>query len=250
MKKKLALVTGGLSGMGKATVIELSRVEYDVIVFDIQDDKLDILIDECKDHDGKIFYRHCNLLDGEDIKKSFNFINNTYGNLDCAFNNAGFGIQAKPFDEVSEKEIDTLINIDIKSYMLCMIYELKMMKENGFGRIVNNSSGAGLLGSAGGALYNAVKHAVVGLTKGASLDYAKQNITINCICPGTIDTELVSGLKDIDPDMYKHAAESNPIGRMGAPSEVARVVKFLFEEDSSYLNGVIMPIDSGWSAGK
>ena len=134
--------------------------------------------------------------------------------------------------------------------MLCMIHEINMMKENGFGRIVNTASGSGLVASKGMALYTACKHAVCGLTKAAALDYAKDNITINAIAPGTIETELVLPIKEHKPEEYALWCLSNPIGRLGQPHEIARVVSFLFEDDSEFINGTIIPIDSGFVAGK
>lgn len=247
---KVALVTGGLSGIGKGTVLELAKQNYTTIIFDIQDDKAQEVIDEANSLGGKTHYRHCNLFSSKEIEESFQYIRETFGRLDCAFNNAGFGIMPKPFDEVTEEEIDKELGILVKAHMLCTIHEVKLMKENGFGRIVYTTSGAGLLGSKGMALYNACKHAIVGLTKGAALDYAKENITVNAIAPGTIETELVSPYKESAPDVYAQWAASNPAGRLGLPSEIGRVVVFLFEEDSSFINGTVIPVDSGFCAGK
>ena len=210
MEKRVALVTGGLSGIGKGTVLELSKKGYDVVIFDIQDEKADAVIELCKEFKGNVVYKHCDLFKSNEIKEGFDFIQEKFGRLDCAFNNAGFGILSKPFGEVTEKEIDMELGILVKAHMMCMIHELRMMKENGYGRIVNTTSGAGLVSSQGMALYSACKHAISGLTKGVALDYATQNITVNAI---------------------------------------ARVVVFLFEEDSDFINGTIIPVDSGCVAG-
>ena len=128
--------------------------------------------------------------------------------------------------------------------------EIKIMKENGFGRIVNTTSGAGLLGVKGNSIYCAAKHGVVGITKAAALDYATSNITINAIAPGTIETELVNSLKEIAPEAYKQAEESNPAGHLGKPEDIANAALFLCEDTSSFINGVILPVDSGCVAGK
>ena len=240
MEKRVALVTGGLSGIGKGTVLELSKKGYDVVIFDIQDEKADAVIELCKEFKGNVVYKHCDLFKSNEIKEGFDFIQEKFGRLDCAFNNAGFGILSKPFGEVTEKEIDMELGILVKAHMMCMIHELRMMKENGYGRIVNTTSGAGLVSSQGMALYSACKHAISGLTKGVALDYATQNITVNAIAPGTIET---------NPDEYAMWAKANPSERFGQPYDIARVVVFLFEEDSDFINGTIIPVDSGCVAG-
>lgn len=250
MKGNIAVVTGGLSGIGKATVLELVKNGLKVVVLDIQDDKADLLFKECEKIGKVPDYIHCNLFETEEIEESFNKINKKYGRLDYAFNNAGFGILSKKFGEVTEDEIDKLLTINVKSYMLCMIQEIKLMKCGNFGRIVNTASGSGLLAGQGMALYTACKHAVVGLTKAVALDYVKDNITVNAIAPGTIETELVAPIKKSNPEEYAMWASSNPIGRLGSPSEIARVVKFLFEDESEFINGTIIPVDSGFVAGK
>jgi NAD(P)-dependent dehydrogenase (short-subunit alcohol dehydrogenase family) len=247
---KVAVVTGGLSGIGKGAVMELAKREYTTIIFDVQDQKADDVITEANKLGGKTYYHHCDLFSTEEIRASFQYVKDTFGKLDCAYNNAGFGILPKSFEEVTEAEIDKELGILVKCHMICTIEEIKMMKENGFGRIVYTASGAGLVGSKGMALYNACKHAIVGLTKGVALDMAKENITVNAIAPGTIETELIAKYKDSEPDTYAQWCQSNPSGRLGKPWEIGRVVAFLFEEDSSFINGDIIPVDSGFCAGK
>ena len=178
------------------------------------------------------------------------WIKEQFGKLDYAMNNAGFGIPAKPLDECTSEEVNKVIGICLIAVTNCMIEEIKIMKENGFGRIVNTTSGAGLLGVKGNSIYCAAKHGVVGITKAAALDYATSNITINAIAPGTIETELVNSLKEIAPEAYKQAEESNPAGHLGKPEDIANAALFLCEDTSSFINGVILPVDSGCVAGK
>ncbi len=250
LTNRIAVVTGGLSGIGKATVLELAKNGNTVIIFDIQDDKAPKVLDQTKNFEGNVYYRHCNLFDTQEINESFEFVEKEFGKLDLAFNNAGFGILGKPFGEVTEEEIDKLLAINVKSYMICMLNEIKLMKKNKFGRIVNTASGAGILASKDGALYSACKHAVVGLTKSVALDYARENITVNAIAPGTIETELISPMKKTNPEEFKAWSDANPVGRLGKPFEIARVVSFLFDEESEFINGTVIPVDSGYVAGK
>ena len=165
-------------------------------------------------------------------------------------NNAGFGIPAKPLDECTTEDVNRVIGICLIAVANCMIEEVKMMKEAGFGRIINTTSGAGILGIKGNSIYCAAKHGVVGITKAAALDYATYNVTINAIAPGAIETELVSSLKEIAPDAYRQAEKSNPAGRLGQPEDIANAVMFLCEDASSFINGVVIPVDSGCVAGK
>lgn len=249
MENKVALVTGGLSGIGKGTVEELSKKGYTVVIFDVQDNKAEKVIADCAQYDGKVYYKHCDLFKSQEIAEGFQYIKQTFGKLDCAFNNAGFGILSKPFGEVTEEEIDKELGILVKAHMICMTHELKMMQENHFGRIVNTASGSGLVACKGMALYSACKHAICGLTKAAALDYATENITVNAVAPGTIETELILPYKETNPEEYASWASSNPSGRFGKPYDIAHAVVFLFEEDSDFINGVILPVDSGFVAG-
>lgn len=247
---KVTVVTGGLSGIGKGAVLELAKRQYTTIILDVQDAKADAVIEEANLLGGETCYRHCDLFDSNAIRESFAYIEEKFGRLDCAFNNAGFGILPKRFEEVTEDEIDKELGILVKCHMMCTIEELKLMQKNNFGRIVYTASGAGLLGSKGMALYNACKHAIVGLTKGVALDYAQNNITVNAVAPGTIETELVAPYKESNPEIYAKWAESNPAGRLGMPWEIGHAVAFLFEDESAFINGVVLPVDSGFCAGK
>lgn len=239
MENRVVLVTGGASGIGKGMVRMFADRGCQVIIFDVQDDK-----------GKKVVYKHVNLFDIDEIKNAYVWIKEQFGKLDYAMNNAGFGIPAKPLDECTSEEVNKVIGICLIAVTNCMIEEIKIMKENGFGRIVNTTSGAGLLGIKGNSVYCAVKHGVVGVTKAAALDYATSNITINAIAPGTIETELVNSLKEIAPDAYKQAEESNPSGHLGKPEDIANAAVFLCEDASSFINGVVLPVDSGCVAGK
>jgi NAD(P)-dependent dehydrogenase (short-subunit alcohol dehydrogenase family) len=247
-KDKVALVTGGLTGIGKAAVMELAKKGYTIIIFGRSDAKAPAVIKEAESYGGKAFFKHCDVTDSQQVKEGFAWIKDTFGALHCAFNNAGQGLHARPFHQFSEADIDFQLQLLVKAQMMCLREEIPFMLEQNYGRIVNTSSGAGLVGSKGGALYNACKHAVVGLTKGTALDYAQNGITVNAICPGSIETELISTLRE-NPTMWERVCSSNPIGRLGQPWEIGRVVSFLFEDDSEFINGAIIPVDSGYCAG-
>ncbi|MNM66669.1 Levodione reductase [compost metagenome] len=250
MKEKVALVTGGLSGMGKACSIAFAQRQCTVVILDIQDGKAEETVKLCREAGGEAVYRRCDLFDYKDIESAYQFITDTYGRLDYAVNCAGFGLPPKPMDESTYEDAQKLYGINVNAVSMCMIHELRMMKEAGFGRIVNIASGTGLVAAKGYSLYSAAKHAVVGMTKAAALDYAKDNITVNSIAPGTIETELVASLKVQMPEAYEQSKQANPCGRLGQPWEIARVVLFLCEDDSSFINGTVIPVDGGGTAGK
>lgn len=250
MKDRVVLVTGGASGIGKGIVHMFAKKGCQVIIFDVQDEKGETLAKELNDKGNKVVYKHVNLFNVDEIQAAYTWIKDQYGKLDYAINNAGFGIPAKPLDEVTSEEVNKVIGICLIAVANCMIEEVKMMKAAGFGRIVNTASGAGLFGGKGNSIYCAAKHGVVGITKAAALDYAMYNMTINAVAPGAIETELVSSLKEIAPDAYKQAEESNPAGRLGKPEDIANAVIFLCEDSSSFINGVVIPVDSGYCAGK
>ena len=250
MKNRVVLVTGGASGIGKGMVRMFADRDCQVIIFDVQDDKGETLAKELCSQGKKVVYKHVNLFNIDEIKNAYVWIKEQFGKLDYAMNNAGFGIPAKPLDECTSEEVNNVIGICLIAVTNCMIEEIKIMKENGFGRIINTTSGAGLLGCKGNSVYCAAKHGVVGITKAAALDYATSNITINAIAPGTIETELVNSLKEIAPDAYKQAESSNPSGHLGKPEDIANAAVFLCEDASSFINGVVLPVDSGCVAGK
>lgn len=249
MNNKIALVTGGASGIGKAIVKAFAKRGCLVIIFDVQDDKGKALCDELTNQGQKAVYHHVNLFEINEIKDAFKWIKETYGRVDYAMNNAGFGIPAKPLHEVTDEELNKCIGICLIALSRCMIEEIKMMLENGFGRIVNTTSGAGILGCKGNAVYSAAKHGVVGITKSAALDYATKNITVNAFAPGTTETELVASLKEKAPDAYAQCLKANPAGIMAQPEDMANVALFLCEDASHFINGVIIPVDSGFCAG-
>lgn len=250
MKNRVALITGGVSGIGKGMVRMFAKRGCQVIIFDIQDEKGEALVKELTEEGKKVVYRHVDLFNIDEIKAAFAWIKDQYGKLDYAMNNAGFGIPAKPPDEFTSDEVNKVIGICLIAVTNCMIEEVKIMKEANFGRIVNTTSGAGLLGGKGNSVYSAAKHGVVGITKSAALDYATYNITINAVAPGAIETELVASLKEIAPDAYRQAEESNPACRLGQPEDIANAAMFLCEDASSFINGVVIPADSGYCAGK
>src|SRR5947199_5968143 len=172
----------------------------------------------------------------------------TFGRLDAAFNNAG--VQAPPSDMADEpaEEFDRVNGINLRGVWNCMKYELRHMREQGSGAIVNNSSIGGLIGIAGRAAYHASKHGVIGLTKSAALEYASRGICINAVCPGTIDTPMVADMLAKEPDAMKDIMRDQPIGRLGRPEEIASAVLWLCSPAASFVIGHALAVDGGYTA--
>jgi NAD(P)-dependent dehydrogenase (short-subunit alcohol dehydrogenase family) len=173
----------------------------------------------------------------------------TYGRLDCAFNNAGIeGEMGGNLAECSEENWGRIIAINLTGVFLCMKYEIPQMLKHGGGSIVNTASAAGLIGLPGGTAYVASKHGVAGLTKSAALEYAKSGIRINAVCPGFIRTAMVERVIDGGSISEDAMVAAEPIGRIGKPEEIANVVLFLCSDDASFVTGLPMPVDGGYVA--
>jgi NAD(P)-dependent dehydrogenase (short-subunit alcohol dehydrogenase family) len=248
LQDKVALVTGGTSGIGRATAIALGAAGAKVVFSGRRDAEGEKTAKLIRETGAECLYVHSNASNEEDIKALVLHTVATYGRLDCAFNNAGVESPGKPLHEHSIEEFDNLMAINVRGVFLYMKYEIEQMLAQGSGVIVNNSSTQGLVAFPGNSLYTASKHAVMGLTRSAALDYAKQGIRINAVNPGSITTELLDrafrrlGITADDGDFLV------PMGRIGQVEEVAQAVVFLCSDAASYITGQPLVIDGGYTA--
>ena len=245
LDNKVALVTGGSSGIGRAAALAFAREGAKVVVSDVSIDEGRETVRLVEAQGGEAAFVPADVSKTADVKALVSMTVETYGRLDCAYNNAGiWGVTMSTVD-YPESEWDRVIDINLKGVWLCMKYEILQMLKQGGGAIVNTSSGAGLVGSADASAYAASKHGVVGLTKTGAIEYAKAGIRINDVCPGIIRTpmiDLIMATRGVKENDY---VAREPIGRMGSPEEVAEAVVWLCSDAASFVTGHAMAVDGG-----
>lgn len=244
----VAIVTGGGSGIGRATAIRFAEEGASVVVGDIVEEGGEETVQLIEDADGSALFVKTDVSRSEDIQALVNTTIDAYGKLDFAFNNAGIeGTTALSSDQ-TEEDWQRVIDINLKGVWYGMKFEIPRMLENGGGAIVNTSSVAGLVGFNELSPYVASKHGVAGLTKTAALEYSAQGVRVNAVSPGVIDTPMVARTFEDDPDMLEQLIASEPIGRLGEPEEIASAVVWLCSDDASFVTGVPLPVDGGYVA--
>ena len=246
---KVALVTGGSSGIGRAAALSFSREGAKVVVADVHVDGGQETVQMIEVSGGEAVFAKADVSKAADVEAMVSKAVETYGRLDCAFNNAGIHTGAKiPTHEYSDEEWNRIISVNLTGVWLCMKREIALMLKQGAGAIVNTSSAAGLHGVPGAAAYTASKHGVAGLTKAAALEYADQNIRVNAVCPGIIDTPMIRQIIDSNPTPEEAYIQREPVKRLGTPEEVAEAVVWLCSDAASFVTGLAMPVDGGYVA--
>jgi len=243
-ENKVVIITGGASGIGRSSAIAFTRQGAKVVIADMQDGAgtLELI----KKEGGEGIFIKCDVSQDKEVKEMVDTTIKTYGRLDFGVNNAGTeGVQTS-LQDLSEKDWDRTININLKGVWLCMKYEIPHILQQGKGAIVNTSSIAGVIGFANMAAYVSSKHGVAGLTKVAALELAKTGIRVNAICPGVIRTPMVE--RALSPEIETVYTSAIPVGRMGIPEEIAESIVYLCSDAASYVTGHIMIADGGWTA--
>jgi NAD(P)-dependent dehydrogenase (short-subunit alcohol dehydrogenase family) len=245
---QVALVTGASSGMGLATAQAFAAAGAAVVMADINQKVL------LTAHDGLVSDGHqaiavtCDVSDEAQVEAMIQRAIGTFGRLDMAFNNAG--IQVPPSDAADEtaENFDRVNAVNLRGVWTCMKHELKQMRAQGSGAIVNCSSIGGIIGLPTRAAYHASKHGVIGLTRSAAMEYAPRGVRINAVCPGTIATPMVSDMLATQADAMKEIMREQPIGRLGRSEEIAAAVLWLCSPGASFVLGVALPVDGGFTA--
>ena len=245
---KVALVTGGSSGIGQATAQIFAREGAKVVVADVLVEGGEETVRLIKAAGGDAIFVKTDVSRPAEVEAMVKRAVETYGCLDCAFNNAGIEGALQPTSEYDEAMWDRVISINLKGVWLCMKYEIPQMLKQGSGAIVNTASAAGLVGVQGLSAYTAAKHGVNGLTKTAALEYAKSGIRINSVCPGGVDTPMVRRVFGNNPQFAEAAAAVEPVGRLAQPAEIGEAVVWLCSEAASFVTGLPMAVDGGMIA--
>jgi NAD(P)-dependent dehydrogenase (short-subunit alcohol dehydrogenase family) len=242
---KVTIVTGGGSGIGRATALAFAREGAKVVVADIVIAGGEETVRMIKAAGGEAIFVKTDVVKTAEVEALVKKTVDTYGRLDCAFNNAGIEGEIAPTADCTEENWDRVVDVDLKSVWLCMKYEIQQMLKQGSGAIVNTASVAGLVGFQGIPAYVAAKHGVNGLTKTAALEYAKSGIRVNAVCPGVIQTPMVERAFRSSPQFGEAAAALEPVGRLGKPEEIAEAVVWLCSDAASFVTGLPMAVDGG-----
>jgi NAD(P)-dependent dehydrogenase (short-subunit alcohol dehydrogenase family) len=250
MEDKVALITGGGSGIGRATALAFASAGAKVALTGRREAEGQETVALIKQHGGQALFVQGDVRNEGDVARMVSQTLDAYGRLDAAFNNAGIeGEVGKPTHEQTVANYHAVMDINVLGVLLAMKHQIAAMLKNGGGAIVNNASVGGLVGFPGASVYVASKHAVVGLTKTAALEYAKQGIRVNAVAPGGIKTPMLNRFTGgPGTDFFNQLSNLHPIGRLGTPEEIAEAVLWLCSDKSSFVTGLSLTADGGWTA--
>lgn len=247
-KGQVALVTGAAAGIGLATAHAFAAAGASVVLSDVNEQALQEAVTAIQAAGHTAIGIACDVADEAQAARLVEQTVATFGRLDAAFNNAGIQVPPCEVADQPAADFDRINAINLRGVWACMKHELRQMREQGSGAIVNCSSVGGLVGLGTLAAYHAAKHGVIGLTKSAALEYATQGIRINAVCPGTIDTPMVAKMVAEQPAAMAEIMKKQPIGRLGRPEEIADAVLWLCSPGSTFIIGHSLAVDGGFTA--
>lgn len=245
---QVALVTGAANGIGRATALAFAEEGLKVVVADLDVTGGDGTVALIREVGGEAVFVRCNVTLEADVKNLMQQVLNSYGRLDYAFNNAGIEIEKGKLADGTLDEFDAIMGVNVKGVWLCMKYQLPLLLAQGGGAIVNTASVAGLGAAPKMSIYAASKHAVIGLTKSAAIEYAKKKIRVNAVCPAVIDTDMFRRAYEADPRKAEFAAAMHPVGRIGTVGEIASAVLYLCSDGAAFTTGHALAVDGGATA--
>jgi NAD(P)-dependent dehydrogenase (short-subunit alcohol dehydrogenase family) len=245
---KVAFVTGGSAGMGAATARAFAEAGAAVAIVDLDGGAAERFAAELNAAGHRALAVRCDVSDEAQVEAGVARTVESFGSLDMAFNNAGIMLPSVDSADETAEAFDRIVAVNLRGVWASMKHELVQMRKQGSGAIVNCSSLGGLVGGSGRATYHATKHGVIGQAKSVALQYAPLGVRVNAVCPGTIDTPMVARMTaggELDPEV---SVSSIPLGRLGRPEEIAAAVLWLCSDAASYVTGVALPVDGGFTA--
>ena len=241
---KVAFITGAASGIGRAAAIAFASEGARVGIIDQSSAALKEVEESVRNAGGEVLAITCDVSDADQVQSAVKQVVDQFGRLDVAFNNAGVENKAAPVHEIELEEWDRILGINLRGLFVCMKHELAQMVQQGSGVVINTSSGAGIRGVAGGASYASSKHAIIGLTRSAALDYARLGIRVNAVLPGNIETPMMDRFTGGN---IQKAIDLEPVGRLGKPEEIAEAVLWMASDLGGFVTGAATVVDGGWS---
>lgn len=247
-KNKVAIITGGGSGLGLSTALKLAEAGVNMTIVDISKAAGEAAVEQLEAKGVKALFVQADVSQAQDVKHYVDQTVSTFGTIDMFFNNAGISGPGTRFADNTIEQIEQVVGINLLGGLYGLKYVLEVMLQNGGGSIVNTSSTAGLVGQATVGSYSATKHGIIGITKTIAVEYAAEGININAIAPGTTETPMVKQYRQDNPETFQAVEAAIPQRRLGQPEEIAALVAFLLSDEAKYINGVVVPIDGGFTA--